>query len=73
MTFLSSLGEAGLESPGSTCPGAETSQVDPTTSDFDLSVETFDRCSTCGVWMQENSECLPMFHWQSGATAQFST
>ena len=25
---LSSLGEAGLESPGSTCPGAEASQVD---------------------------------------------
>ena len=36
MTFLSSLGEAGLESPGSTCPGAEASQVD---LGFDLSVE----------------------------------
>ena len=27
LTFISSLGEAGLESPGSTCPGAEASQV----------------------------------------------
>ena len=26
---FSSLGEAGLESPGSTCPGAEASQVEP--------------------------------------------
>ena len=40
---FSSLGEAGLESPGSTCPGAEASQVEPGAlfnSAFDLVVET---------------------------------
>ena len=36
-------------------------------------LKQLNRCSTCGVWMQENSGCLPMFHWPLEATALFST